>query len=400
MRRGWAAFAVKGGLAGGGAWDAEVGGGGFVEDEASDAQGAIGHADGGDVSAPERPEGTFALEGAFQPGDDILGLFGQGADVGAAQQFVVAFLLAGHDLVDQHGALAGDGLLDGGTAGFADDDVMGADELGHAAGPADDFDAILMARGEPMRGFEHLGIAARGDGDVPLFEIEEAFDDLGRFLFSGVHQIENAGAPTCGDIGKFGLGLGEFQLNGEAHDADLVGRDGGLAQGVCRGVVGDEEEVALAAIPEGVNRDGIGDDGNAGEITVAPVLVNLVKNEVVDGVGADNGVGLVVGEEFLHGLAQAGQGDEVGFHHAGAIHQVVETLPQARGFIDGREVGLTHEFIETAVAAIKEIEHFDFGFVFSQVLNGVTNIACGRVMPLAKSCRENEYPLHKFFPAL
>ena len=42
--------------------------------------------------------------------------------MGAAQELVVTFLLTGHNLIDDHGALARNGFLHRGTAGFADDE--------------------------------------------------------------------------------------------------------------------------------------------------------------------------------------------------------------------------------------------------------------------------------------
>jgi hypothetical protein len=41
------------------------------------------------------------------------------------EEFDVAFLLAGHDVVNEHGALCGDGFVHGGSAGFANDEVVG-----------------------------------------------------------------------------------------------------------------------------------------------------------------------------------------------------------------------------------------------------------------------------------
>ena len=77
-------------------------------------------------------------EGPPQGGDHGFGRLDQRADVAAAQQLVIALLLAGDDLVDEHRAARGDGLLGGGAAGLADDHVVGHQQPGNLVGPAED----------------------------------------------------------------------------------------------------------------------------------------------------------------------------------------------------------------------------------------------------------------------
>ncbi len=54
----------------------------------------------------------------------------------------VAVFLSGDEAVDDHGAACGDGFLYGGAAAFADDDVVGHEEVGHFCGPVNQVDAV------------------------------------------------------------------------------------------------------------------------------------------------------------------------------------------------------------------------------------------------------------------
>lgn len=49
---------------------------------------------------------------------------GERAGLKAVEQLDIPFFLPRDDVVDEHGALRGDGFVNGGTAGFADDEVM------------------------------------------------------------------------------------------------------------------------------------------------------------------------------------------------------------------------------------------------------------------------------------
>lgn len=42
----------------------------------------------------------------------------------AVEKFDIPFLLPGDDVVDEHGALGRDGFVNGGSTGFADDEVV------------------------------------------------------------------------------------------------------------------------------------------------------------------------------------------------------------------------------------------------------------------------------------
>ena len=59
----------------------------------------------------------------------------------SVEKFDVPFLLSGNDVVDQHGALCGNGLMHGGASGFTNDEVVRGEQLGDFTSPAFDMDS-------------------------------------------------------------------------------------------------------------------------------------------------------------------------------------------------------------------------------------------------------------------
>lgn len=49
---------------------------------------------------------------------------GEGSGLESVEELDVSFLLSRDDVVDQHGALRGNGFMDGGASGLADDEVV------------------------------------------------------------------------------------------------------------------------------------------------------------------------------------------------------------------------------------------------------------------------------------
>lgn len=69
---------------------------------------------------------------------------GEAASADGFKEGEISFLLAGDEVVDDHRAVGGDGLVDGGAACLADDEVVAGEELRDFAGPADEADAAGM----------------------------------------------------------------------------------------------------------------------------------------------------------------------------------------------------------------------------------------------------------------
>lgn len=83
-------------------------------------------------------------------GKETLGLFagflwGFGGDAAAVlgEEFGVAFFLAGDDVVDDGWAGGGECFVEDGAAGFADDEVVGLQEVWDAVGPAEDVEVFF-----------------------------------------------------------------------------------------------------------------------------------------------------------------------------------------------------------------------------------------------------------------
>ena len=133
-----------------------------------DRQDESGGGDGTGVAAVAG-EGVFhgAPAGGVvgeQVGDAAGEGFGRVGEVAAADGFEqpeVSLLLAGDEVVDEHRAAGGDGLMHGGSAGLADDEVVAVEELRDPARPADEADAagvgVLDFPGPRSRARGHCG---------------------------------------------------------------------------------------------------------------------------------------------------------------------------------------------------------------------------------------------------
>ena len=132
--------------------------------------------------------------------------FGRVGEMAAAddfEQLEVSLLLAGNEVMDEHRAAGGDGLVHGGAAGLADDEVVVVEKLRHLAGPADEPDAAGIGLLDFARaGVEQPDISPEDDGEM----------DVGR----GIQQ----GAAVAADEGQFG--------GGEIEDAEGIAGVGRL----------------------------------------------------------------------------------------------------------------------------------------------------------------------------
>ena len=107
-------------------------------------------------------------------------------------QFRVAFLLAGNDLVDDHRATRGDGFLHGRAAGFADDEMMRHHQFGHLVRPAEHPHAVgLVARALDQLGAQ-FGVAPGGDGEMHVVKFEQAVNGLAGLFLAGVDDVKHA----------------------------------------------------------------------------------------------------------------------------------------------------------------------------------------------------------------
>lgn len=123
------------------------------EDESGGGLGAVVAVVGGEVFFHGFPEGRVVGKDVGDAGGEGFGGVGEVADVEVLEELEVSLFLAGDDVVDEHGASGGDGFVGGGSAGFADDEVVLVEELGDFFGPAFDGDPSGVG------GFNFLGAA-------------------------------------------------------------------------------------------------------------------------------------------------------------------------------------------------------------------------------------------------
>lgn len=74
-------------------------------------------------------------------GMDLFRRFRKGPRSEMLQQAEISLLLPRHQMMDQHGALGGNRLMDRGTTGFSHNQMVAMEQLRHAPGPAEQTNA-------------------------------------------------------------------------------------------------------------------------------------------------------------------------------------------------------------------------------------------------------------------
>lgn len=94
------------------------------------------------------------------------------------EEFNVAFLLSRDDVVDQHGAFCGNGLMYCSSSGLANDEVMRAEEFWDFLGPALDMDTTGEGFFErPDLVIQAAHVSTKNDGYVAILA-EGGLDDI------------------------------------------------------------------------------------------------------------------------------------------------------------------------------------------------------------------------------
>ena len=244
------------------------------------------------------PAGAFVLEDvAKDTGDGVLTV-GEGASADFFEELEVTLFLTRDEVVDEHRAAGGDGFVDGGTAGFSDDEVVGGEEFGDLAGPAFDSDAAGVGVFDFAGALvEEADVFPQDDGDVGAWVgVEDRFGDpadVGEFWGGEVEDLEGAEGGVGGD----GSELGEGGIHREAGFDDLFRREALLEHRVAGVGVSDDPGGCWGVDPGGVDLDGIGDDGENGRF-LGLLGEDAVEEVGVNGVSGDDGVGLEFFDEF------------------------------------------------------------------------------------------------------
>jgi hypothetical protein len=179
------------------------------------------------------------------------------------EHFGIAFFLAGNDVIDHGRGARGEDFMEDGSTGFADDEVVRAEKVGHLIGPTDEGEAVFgEGIGEAIEGeVESAFVFADGQGQVCSGEDEwaEGFQGGGNVFDGGGGEVKD----RLGGVGRAGGKEwgGEGRANGEAGDENFVGREVAIEKDSYGFGVGHAVVVTGVGSPAWVDGDGVGDDG-------------------------------------------------------------------------------------------------------------------------------------------
>ena len=359
--------------------------GGF-EDEFADAQCGVRPGDFLEVPPPFVPECRALFKGEFDGLGHFLVLLDDGTKVEPGDEFGIALLLAGNDLVDNHRAAGGDGLLNRRAAGFADDEVMAHQQLRHLVGPAENVHAVAKIAGAFDELGAQIGVATGGDGEMDIFECEQAVNGLAGLFSAGVDDVEDAARLVAERRGQRLRVVGKNGIHRKAERLDVFLRDAVFDQNIGGGIVGDAEVIAWRAEPSGVDGDGIGDDGDEFEGAFV-TMKNLFDDVAVNRVGGNNAVRLGFVQDFFQHDLEPREASEL-FLDEGIFQHRINAAPEAGRILNHAEIGFAGKGVEHAVAVGKEVEDFRARF-FIQKFDGVTEAAGGSVVSVTEPGRQD-----------
>ena len=292
----------------------------LAQDEPGDAQRGIGVADRFEIFTPLGPERGAFGKGLFHQFGHLAVFLPNRADILPPDQFRIAFLLAGNDLVDDHRTARGDGFLHRRAARLADDQMMRPHQFGHLIRPAQHAHAVgLFAR--PFNQFRAQGsVASGGDGEMHIVEFEQPVNRLACLFLAGVDKVQHAARLLPDRRRQFRRGFGEHRVHRKTEHLDLLVRHAVLAQHIGGGLVGHAEKIARGPEPRGIDGDGIGDDGDEPERPLV-VAVNFLDDVAVNGVGGDDAIRLRLGQDFFERALQPGEIPELLFDEWRIVEQ-------------------------------------------------------------------------------
>jgi hypothetical protein len=213
-----------------------------------------------DISPPFAPLPGVVCKCALDLRDHFCGRTGDCSRICFDDQLCVTLLLTGHNVINNHGATSGDGLLNSGAAGFADEQVALTKQTRKLICPTQDVDLAIANHGFD-RAPDSIVVSDR-DGQIDV-EIEKLVDQFRRVPRGRVNHIKNATPgikhsrlSILREVGKFRAYRKSECLNFIRRDA--AGTDNGRAL-----FVRNEKVIGVTAIPDGVDRDGVSDHDNA-----------------------------------------------------------------------------------------------------------------------------------------
>jgi hypothetical protein len=304
------------------------------------------------------------------------------------EHFGIAFFLAGNDVIDHGWGASGEDFMEDGTTGFANDEVVRAQELGHLVGPTDECEAVFgEGIGEAIEGeVESAFVFADGQGQVCSGKDEwtEGFQGGGNVFDGGRGEVKDRLGSVSGAGGEeWG---GEGRANGEAGDENYVGREAAIEKDSDGFGVGHAVVVAGVGSPAWVDGDRVGDDGEEGRDRA--LGAERGEESAVKGVGTDDGAGLMLvnqaGEGFLKGSVEG-----IGLLADVAFGEFLIGPPPGGGEVDnGSLVSGLQNPGQVGQVLLEEVHHEDgFGCARELGFQRLGNGICGRVMAVSEACR-------------
>src|SRR6187399_2857237 len=129
---------------------------------------------------------------------------------------------------------------------------------------------------------------------------------------------------------------------------NLFRRHPGLSHGLRAVLVGHDEAVAVAAIPNGIDRDRIGYDGVKSEWPLARMRIQLLDQVSVNGIHGDDTDGARCRKKLGQGIAQSSQRWQRKLHERNAINEPKRESPNLRRAIDQFQIGAPGALVKVA----------------------------------------------------
>ena len=121
------------------------------------------------------------------------------------------------------------------------------------------------------------------------------------------------------------------------------------------------------------------------EVPRTAVAINFVDQKAVDRAGRNHDIGLHGSQSVTEGIAKPGQAIDLALNELGVAEQLIKAVPELGRMVDGGLEGVAKQVVEAPVTGIEQVEHFDSCFLGGKMLNGLANVPCGDVFPLAET---------------
>ena len=179
------------------------------------------------------------------------------------QQPGVAGFLARQDLGDEHWRVGGQRLLHRGSPGFADEHVLAPEQGGELLHPAQNLHGLSHASGHGGERLSQERVPAHTHRELEVQLPQQPFHQRQRALGAAGEQEQEPWSDPIAGGGTLGRVQREAGRDRKAGDHHLFGGDPRGPQHDGRVFVGNQKRVRLAAVPDGVDRNGVGNQYKA-----------------------------------------------------------------------------------------------------------------------------------------